>query len=131
MEQEKLTRKRATPSLYSKVATTRQYVMKGEDQKSRLLARKARVEKQLEDAMANAPKGTEEEAVQWEMESDLARRTRQKTQEEQKKQKEKAKTFSKTLNKGTWKPKSSISLIDLKKRKKSKKVVHRSDTESR
>lgn len=73
MEQDKLKRKQMTPSLYSKVASTEEYVTKGEDHKSRLLTRTAWVEKQLEAAMLNVPKETEEEAAQRQMESDLAR----------------------------------------------------------
>ena len=42
--------------------------------------------------------------------------------DEQKKQQEKAKTFSKEMNKGTWKPKTAVSVLDTKKKKKIKKL---------
>ena len=70
MKQEKPKRKCATPSVYSKVVKTGEYVTKGD-----VKAHKTRVEILLEDTMANTPKETEEEAAQWEMESDLVRRT--------------------------------------------------------
>ena len=40
--------------------------------------------------------------------------------EEQKKEREKAETFSKEMNEGKWKPKTAISVIDEKKKKRIK-----------
>ena len=56
------------------------------------------------------------------MESNLARWEHQKMAEELKRQKEKVKTFSKELNQGKWKPKTEVSVIDSKKKKKIKKL---------
>ena len=55
------------------------------------------------------------------MESNLAKREWQKKAEELKKQREKAKTFSAAMNKGMWKPKTAVSVLDMKKKKKLKK----------
>ena len=62
----------------------------------------------MEEARKNAPEldpDDEQDKSQRQMESDLAKRERQKKAEELKKQREKAKTFSSTMNKGLWKPK--------------------------
>ena len=106
-------------SLYAKVATTGEYATTSED---RMLARQARVEKELEEVRLNVPEETEEDAAQRQVESDLAKHERLKKADEQKKQREKAKTFSKGLNKGTWKAKAAISILDIKKKKKIKKL---------
>ena len=71
----------------------------------------------MEEAALNVPEETEEETAQWQLESDLARWARQKKLEDQKRQKEKAKTFSKELNKGAWKLKTAVSVLDTKKKK--------------
>ena len=71
MEGTRPVRKRVTASVYKKVVETGQYVTMGEHRESRLLAHRARVEKQEAEA---APVETEEEAAQRQMESNLARR---------------------------------------------------------
>ena len=90
-----------------------------------MLVRQAKEERELEEARKNAPEtdpaDEEEEEERW-MESDLAKRVRQKKLEEQKQQWEKAKTFSKDMNEGRWKPKMAVSVIDTKKKKKMKKL---------
>ena len=108
---------------YAKVAATGQYAMTSEGRKSRMLARQEKIERDLAEAGKNAPAQVEaEEDNQRQMESDLARWERQKKAEEQKKQREKAKTFSKDLNKGKWKPKTVVSVMDPKKKKKIRKL---------
>ena len=63
MEGGKRKQKRVMALMYTKVAATGEYITKGEDRKSRLLARQARVE--------NVPEETEEEVAQRQLESDL------------------------------------------------------------
>ena len=125
MEGTKAGRKRVMASVYKKVAETGQYVTMGEHRESCLLAHRARVEKQEAEAAAVE---TEKDAAQRQMESDLAWRERQRKLEEEKKEREKAKTFSKEMNERKWKPKTAISVIDDKKKKKIKKL--RNDTKS-
>ena len=103
--------KRATVSMYKKLAEQGGYVTNSIDWKSRFEARQAWEKEQVEEQ----PKETEEEACLRQMESDLARRERQQKLEAQKKQKQKAKEFSKEMNKSLWKPKAAISVLDTKK----------------
>ena len=88
--------------------------------------RQEKIERDLAEARKNAPPPEEEEdkgeVSQRQIESDLAKRQRQKKAEEQKKQREKAKMFSRDLNKGKWKPKTAVSVIDTKKKKKIQKL---------
>ena len=53
----------------------------------------------------------------------MAKREQQKKAKELKKQREKAKTFSAAMNKGLWKPKTAVSVHDMKKKKKLKKLL--------
>ena len=118
---EKGKRKRATNSLYSQIPTTSGYATTGQDRTARMFAWQAKEERELAKARKKAPEpdpaDEEEEEDRW-MESDLAKRVRQKKLEEQKQQREKAKMFSKDMNEGRWKPKTAASVIDTKKKKK-------------
>ena len=67
-----------------------EYVTTSKDRKNRMLARQARVEKELAEARLNVPEETEEEATQRQLESNLARWEQQKKLDKQKKQREKA-----------------------------------------
>ena len=90
-----------------------------------MLARQAKEEKELEEARKNAPEPDPDEDYdkeQRQIESDLAKWAWQKKLEEQKQQRKKAKTFSKDLNKGLWKQKTAVWVIDTKKKKKLKKL---------
>ena len=51
---------------------TGKYATTGEDHKSRMKARQAKIEKELEDAKANIPEEAKEEVTQRQLESDLA-----------------------------------------------------------
>ena len=55
------------------MSKTGEYATKGTDRKSRLLACQARVEKQITEASVNVQPETEEEATQWQLESNLAK----------------------------------------------------------
>ena len=68
------------------------------------------------------PEEMKEEVAQRQMESDLAKKARLKKAEQQKKQKEKAKMFSKEMNKGGWKPKTVVTALHSKKKKRLKKL---------
>ena len=122
-------RKRKTPLVakYAMGAGMGQYTTTSEDRKSRMLARQEKLERDLEEARKNAPLPPEEEEdeedeSQRQMESNLAKWKRQKKAEEHKRQREKVKTFSKDLNKGKWKPKTAVSVINAKKKKKMRKL---------
>ena len=86
------------------------------------MAHKKRLEDQVKKANLEPEEVDEEEQAQRQIESDLAKQAQQKKQEEEKKQREKAKTFSKDMNKGAWKPKTAVTVVDPKKKKKLKKL---------
>ena len=102
------------------------YATTSQDRTARMLAWQAKEERDLAEARKNAPEpdpdDEDDEGEKW-MESDWVKWAWQKKLEEQKQQHEKAKTFSKDLNKGLWKPKTAVSVIDTKKKKKLKKLL--------
>ena len=101
-----------------------EYVTKGKDCSSRLLTHKKWLEEQGKEANPEPEEELDEdEQAQREMESQLAKQAWLKKQEDQKKQREKARKFSKEMNKGEWKPKTAVTVLDTKKKKKLKKLL--------